>query len=172
VQRLESEMVKLKEKILGQPTQDNRDHMVNELDVGTIITRSSSQQKYKSPLHNKQEKLKKDLKHIKCFMRSDMGHYAFTCSAQIEGKTILKKANKATEDHHMLWMQERSYKIQACPNSQIELHCSEKTSQTDIHKRSNQSSSSLFSQVKMKTSSNGPITTRTRQSLQEACQRQ
>jgi hypothetical protein len=91
VQRLESEMVKLKEKILGQPTQDNCDHMVNELDVGTIITRSSSQQKYKSPLHNKQEKLKKDLKHIKCFTRSDMGHYAFTCSAQVERKTIFSK---------------------------------------------------------------------------------
>jgi hypothetical protein len=43
VQRLESEMVKLKGKTIGQPTQDNRDHMVNELEVRTIVTRSSSQ---------------------------------------------------------------------------------------------------------------------------------
>jgi hypothetical protein len=43
VQRLESEMVKLKGKTLGQSTQDNRDHMVNKLELGTTVTRSSSQ---------------------------------------------------------------------------------------------------------------------------------
>jgi hypothetical protein len=101
VQRLESEMVKLKGKTLGQPTQDNRDHMVNKLEVETTVTRSSSQQKYKSHHHKRQEKLKKDLKHIKCFKFSNMGHYAFMCSAQVERKTRLKKA---TKDHHMLWM--------------------------------------------------------------------
>jgi hypothetical protein len=53
VQRLESEMVKLKGKTLGQPTQDNRDHMVNKLELRTSITRSSSQQKYKSSHHKK-----------------------------------------------------------------------------------------------------------------------
>jgi hypothetical protein len=34
VKRLELEMVKLQEKALGQPTQDNRDHMVNKLESG------------------------------------------------------------------------------------------------------------------------------------------
>jgi hypothetical protein len=81
VQRFEHEMVKLKEKSLGQPTQDNRDNMMNKLELGTIVTRPSSQQKHKSPHHKKQEKVKKDLKHIKCFKYSDMGHYAFMCSA-------------------------------------------------------------------------------------------
>jgi hypothetical protein len=33
VQRLENEMVELKRKTLGQPTQDNRDHMVNKLEL-------------------------------------------------------------------------------------------------------------------------------------------
>jgi hypothetical protein len=65
VQRLESEVVKLKRKTLGQPTQDNYDPMVNKLELRTTITRSSSQQKYKSPHHKKQEKVKKYLKHIK-----------------------------------------------------------------------------------------------------------
>jgi hypothetical protein len=64
VQRLESEMIKLKGKTLGKPTQDNHDHMVNKLELGTTITRSYSQQKYKYPHHKKQEKVK-DLKHIK-----------------------------------------------------------------------------------------------------------
>jgi ribosomal protein S1 len=53
VQRLENEMVELKRKTLGQTTQDNRDHMVNKLELGTTVTRSSSQQKYKSPHHKK-----------------------------------------------------------------------------------------------------------------------
>jgi hypothetical protein len=65
VQRLESEVVKLKGKTLGQPTQDNCDPMVNKLELRTTVTRSSSQQKYKSPHHKKQEKVKKYLKHIK-----------------------------------------------------------------------------------------------------------
>jgi hypothetical protein len=51
-------------------------------------------------------------------------------------------------------------------------YCSGKTSQTDIHNRSDWSSSSFVSQVKMKTSSKGPIVSRTRQGLQEASQRQ
>jgi hypothetical protein len=81
VQRLEHEMVELKGKNLGQPTQDNHNHMVNKLVLGTTITRPSFQQKYKSPHHKKQEKVKKDLKNIKCFKCFDMGHYAFMCSA-------------------------------------------------------------------------------------------
>jgi hypothetical protein len=95
VKRLEREMVKLKEKTLGQPTQDNRDHMVNKLELRTTVTRPSSQQKYNSPHHKRQEKVK-DLKHIKCFKCSDMSHYAFMCSAQVE-----------KEGHHMLWVRRR-----------------------------------------------------------------
>jgi hypothetical protein len=65
-------MIKLKEKALGQPTQDNHDHMVNKLESETTITRSFSQQKYMSPHDKRQGKVKKDLKHIKCY---DIGHY-------------------------------------------------------------------------------------------------
>jgi hypothetical protein len=90
MQRLESEMVKLKGKTLGQPTQDNRDHLVNKLELETTVTRSSSQQNYKSPHHKKQE-VEKDLKRIKCFMCSDMGHYAFMCSTQVESKIRLSR---------------------------------------------------------------------------------
>jgi hypothetical protein len=74
------EMIKLQGKALGQPTQDNRNHMVNKLESGTTVSRSFSQGKYKSPHHKRQEKVN-DLKHIKCFKCSDMSHYAFMCSA-------------------------------------------------------------------------------------------
>jgi hypothetical protein len=43
VQILKNEMVELKRKTIGQPTQNNRDHMVNKLELGTTVTRSSSQ---------------------------------------------------------------------------------------------------------------------------------
>jgi hypothetical protein len=86
VKRHEREMVKLQGKGLGQPTQDNRDHMMNKLESGTTITRHSSQQKYKSPHHKRQKKVKKDLKHIKCFNCSDMGHYAFMCSTKLRAR--------------------------------------------------------------------------------------
>jgi hypothetical protein len=67
VRRLELEMIKLEGKALEQPTQHNRDHMVNKFESGTTVTRPFSQQKYKSSQHERQEKVKKDLKHIKCF---------------------------------------------------------------------------------------------------------
>jgi hypothetical protein len=87
-------MVKLQGKALGQPTQDNCDHMVKKLESGATVTRLSSQQKYKSPHHKRQEKVKKDLKHIKCFKCSDMGHYAFMCSAQVKSKIGLSRRHR------------------------------------------------------------------------------
>jgi hypothetical protein len=80
-------MIKLQGKTLGQPTQDNRDHVVNKLESRTTVTRSFSQQKYKSPHHKRQEKVKKDIKHIKCFKCSNLGHYAVMCSVEVESKT-------------------------------------------------------------------------------------
>jgi hypothetical protein len=91
VRRLELELVKLEGKALGQPTQDNRGHMLNKLESGTTVTRPFSQQKYKSSHDKRQEKVKKDLEHIKCFKCSDMGHYAFMCSAQVKSKTKLSR---------------------------------------------------------------------------------
>jgi hypothetical protein len=117
--------------------------------------------------------MKKDLNHIKCFKCSDIGHYAFMCSAQVESKTRLSRRQR----RHMRTItcfgcKKEGHKIQACPNSQAKPHCSGKTGQTGIHNRSDQSSSSFVSQVKMKTSSKRPIVSRTRQGLQEANQRQ
>jgi hypothetical protein len=102
-----------------------------------------------------------------------MGHYAFMCSAQVESKTRLSRRQR----RHMRTItcfvcKKEGHKIQACPNSQAEPHCSGKTGQTGIHIRSDPSSSSFVSQVNMKMSSKGPIVSRTRQGLQEASQRQ
>jgi hypothetical protein len=173
VKRLELKMIKFQGKSLGQPTQDNHDHMVNKLESGTTVSRSFSQGKYKSPHHKRQEKVKKDLKHIKCFKCSDMGHYAFMCSAQVESKTRLSRRQR----RHLRIItcfrcKKEGHKIQSCPNSQAEPHCSRKTYQTGIHNRSDWSSSSFVSQVKMKTSSKGLNVSRTIQGLQEASQRQ
>jgi hypothetical protein len=94
VRRLGLEMIKLEGNALGQPTQDNHDHMVNTLESGTTVIRPFSQQKYKSSHHKRQEKVKKDLKHIKCFKYFDMGYYAFMCSTQVESKTRLSRRQK------------------------------------------------------------------------------
>jgi hypothetical protein len=147
--------------------------MVNKLESGTTVSRSLSQGKYKSPHHKRQEKVKKDLKHIKCFKCSDMGHYAFMCSTQVESKTrLLRRRRRHLMTITCFGCKKEDHKIQACPNSQAEPHCSGKTGQTGIHNQSDRSSSSFVSQVKMKTSSKGPIISRTRQCLQEANQRQ
>jgi hypothetical protein len=165
-------MVKLKGKTLGQPTQNNNDHMVNKLELGTTVTRSSSQQKYKYPHHKKQEKVKKDLKHIKCFKCSDMGHYTFMCSTQVESKTRLsRRQRRQLRTTTCFGCKKEDHKIQACPNFQTEPHCSDRTGQAGIHNRSDRSSSGLALQEKIKTSFKGPIASRTRHGLQKASQR-
>jgi hypothetical protein len=172
VQRLKNEMVELKRKTLGQPTQDNRDHMVSKLEMGTTVTRSSSQQKCKSPHHKKQENVKKDLKHIKCFKCSDMGHYAFMCSAQVESKRRLsRRQRRHLRTITCFGCKKEGHKIQGCPNFQSEPHYSGITGQTGIHNWLDWSDSGLAPQEKIKTSSNGPIASRIRQGLQEASQR-
>jgi hypothetical protein len=145
--------------------------MVNKLESRTTISRSFSQGKYKSPHHKRQEKVK-DLKHIKCFKCSDMGHYTFMCSTQVESKTRLsRKKRRHLRTITCFRCKKEGHRIQACPNSQAEPHCSCKTGQTGIHNQSDRSSSSFVSQVKMKTISKGPIVSRTRQGLEEASQR-
>jgi hypothetical protein len=100
--------------------------------------------------------VKKDLKHIKCFKCSDMGHYTFMCSAQVESKTILsRRQRRHLRTITCFGYKKEGDKIQACPNSQAEPHCSSKTGQTNIHNRSDRSSSSFVSQVKMKTELQG-----------------
>jgi hypothetical protein len=170
VQRLEREMVKLKEKNLGQPTQDNCDHMVNKLELGTTITRPSSQQKYKSPYHKKQEKVKKDLKHIKCFKCSDMGHYAFMCSTQVESKATLSRRQLRTIT--CFECKKESHRILTFPNFQDEQQCRGRTGQTGMDNWSDRLISGLAPQEKMGTSFKGPIASRTRLGLLEAKQRQ
>jgi hypothetical protein len=121
VRRLELEMVKLKGKILVQPTQDNCDHMVNKLESRTTVARLSYQQKYKSPHRKRQEKVKKDLKHIKCFKCSDMGHYAFMCSAKVERKTRLsRRQRRLLRTITCFECKKEGHKIMCCPNFQKE----------------------------------------------------
>jgi hypothetical protein len=163
-------MVKLKQKTLGQLTQDNRDHMVNKLELGTTVTTPSSQQKYKSPHHKKQEKLKKDLKHIMCFKCSNMGHYAFMCSAQVESKTRLSRRQQRTIT--CFGCKKEAHTILTCPNLKVEPHCSGRTGQTGMQNYLDRSISGLAPQEKMEISFKGPIASRTRQGLLEAKQRQ
>jgi hypothetical protein len=169
VQRLESEMVKLKGKTLGQPTQDNRDHMVNKLKLETIITRPFSQQKYKSSHNKKQQKVKKDLKHIKSFKCSDMGHYAFMFSAQVESKKRLLRRQQRTIT--CFGCKKEGHRILACPNFNVEQQYTGRTGQTGLCNRSDRSNNGLAPHEKMKTSLKGPNASRTGQGLQEASHR-
>jgi hypothetical protein len=126
-------MVKLQEKALGQPTQDNCDHIVNKLESGTTVTRLSSQQKYKYPHHKRQEKVKKYLKHIKIFKCSDMGHYAFVCSTQVESKTRLSKRQRRQQSTIKCFgckKEKERHRILTCPNYQAEPPYSGRTGQT------------------------------------------
>jgi hypothetical protein len=166
-------MINLKEKTLGQPTQDNYDHMMNKLELGATVTRPFSQQKHMSLHHKRQEKVKKDLKHIKCFKCSDMGHYAFMCPAQLESKRRLSRwERRQLRTMTCFGCKKKGHRILTCPNFQTEPHCLGKTGHTGMAYRLDRSICGLPLQGNMETSSKGPIASRTRQVLLGARQRQ
>jgi hypothetical protein len=137
--------------------------MVNKLELERTVTRTFSQQKYKSPQHKKQEKVKKDLKHMKCFKCSDMGHYAFMCSAQVESnKRLSRRQRRQLRITTCFGCKREGHKILTCLNFQVEPHCTGRTSQTGMQNRSDRSISGLAPQEKMETSFKGLIASRTR----------
>jgi hypothetical protein len=132
--------------------------MVNKLELRTTVTKRFTQQKCKSPHHKKQEKVKKDLKHIKCFKCSDTGNYDFMCSAQVKSKTRLSRMQRRQLRTTTCFACEKEgHRILTCPNFQIEPHCSCRTGQTGMHNWSDRSSSGLAPQEKMEISFKGPI---------------
>jgi hypothetical protein len=153
-------MVKVEGKALVQPTQDNHDHMVNKFESETTITRPLSRQKYKSSHHKtRQEKVKKDLKYIKCFKCSDVGHYVFMCSAQVERKTRLSRSQRMVLRTITFFGCKEGHRILSYPNFQVEPHCSDKTGQTGMVDRS---ITGLALKGNMETNSKGPIASGTR----------
>jgi len=64
VKRLKEEVIKLKGKEQVRPSQDNRDLVVNKLEMGSNVTSSAYQQDQKSIKHKISRK--KSLGHIKC----------------------------------------------------------------------------------------------------------
>jgi hypothetical protein len=144
--------------------------MVNKFESGTIITRPFSQQKHMSSHHKREEKVKTDLKHIKCF---DMGHYAFMCSAQFKSKTRLsRKQRRLLRTITCFGCKKEDHRILSCPNFQAEPHCSGRTGQTGMAYWSDRSITYLALQGNMETGSKGHIASRTRQVLLGANQRQ
>jgi hypothetical protein len=167
VRRLELEMVKLKGKVLVQPTQDNRDHMVNKLESGTTVVRLPSQQKYKSPHHKRQEKAKKDLKHIKCFKCSDMGHYVFMCSAKVESKIRLsRRQRRLLRTIRCFGCKKEGHKVMCCPNFQKGQNSASLTGQTGKGDRSGRSMTGSAHKKVLDINSRRPGASRKREGLE------
>jgi hypothetical protein len=101
VKRLEA---KLRANVHVQPTLDNHSNMVNKLELGATTTRLASQCEEKPLHHKRQQKARKVLKHIQWLKCSDMGHYAFMCSSQVESKTRhSRRQRKICASAYLLW---------------------------------------------------------------------
>jgi hypothetical protein len=102
-----------------------------------------------------------------------MGHYAFMCSNQVKSKTRLsRRQRRQLMTTTCFGCKKEGHKIQGCPNFRAKPHYSGITGQTGMHNQPDRSSSGLAPQEKIKTSSKGPIASRTRQGLQETSQSQ
>jgi hypothetical protein len=63
-----------------QPSQDNRDHMVKNLEKGSIVTCTKLPQINLKTSYQKVDKLKiKKKAHVKCFECSTLGHFSSEC---------------------------------------------------------------------------------------------
>jgi hypothetical protein len=77
---LKMELSRLKGKHYVQPSQDNRDHMVKELEKGSTITSVKLSQINLKTFYQKVDKTKiKNKAHVKCFECSTLGHFSSEC---------------------------------------------------------------------------------------------
>jgi hypothetical protein len=75
---IKMELSRLKGKGHVQPSQDNRDHMVKNLEKGSTITCTKLPQINLKTSYQNVDKLKKKA-HVKCFECSTLGHFSSEC---------------------------------------------------------------------------------------------
>ncbi|KAF8657761.1 hypothetical protein HU200_059921 [Digitaria exilis] len=76
-----------------QPSQDNRDNMVNKLEERSTTPCSPPQQHLKISKNKVEENNK--LEHIKCSHCSTLGHYEFSCPTNLKGERTLSKKKRS-----------------------------------------------------------------------------
>jgi hypothetical protein len=77
---LKIELSRLKDKGHVQPSQENRDHIVNKLEKGSTVTCAKLPQTNLKTSYQKVDKTNiKKKTHVKCFEFSTLGHFSFKC---------------------------------------------------------------------------------------------
>jgi hypothetical protein len=77
---LKIELSRLKDKGHVQPSQENRDHIVNKLEKGSTVTCAKLPQTNLKTSYQKVDKTNiKKKAHVKCFECSTLGHFSFKC---------------------------------------------------------------------------------------------
>ncbi|KAF8723760.1 hypothetical protein HU200_021733 [Digitaria exilis] len=112
---LKGSLIELDGNSKVQPSQDNRDNMVNKLEERSIAPCSLPQQHIKISKKKVEENNK--LEHIKCSHCSTLGHYAFSCPTKLKGeKTLSKKKRSLFKNRVCYGCKEKGHLIAMCPN--------------------------------------------------------
>ncbi|KAF8738632.1 hypothetical protein HU200_013952 [Digitaria exilis] len=98
-----------------QPSQDNRDNMVNKLEERSTAPCSPPQQHLKISKNKVEENNK--LEHIKSSHCSTLGNYAFSCPTKLKGEKTLSKKNRSLSKKRVCYgCKEKGHLIAVCPN--------------------------------------------------------
>jgi hypothetical protein len=120
IEMLKVEFSQLISKCHVQPSQDNRDYMVNKLEKGSTITCAKFPQINLKKSYQKLDKSKiKKRARVKCYECSTMGHFSSQCPNKKEDQAKLSRRQRSLSQRRCFACKEKGHKIIACPKEEI-----------------------------------------------------
>jgi hypothetical protein len=120
----ENEMLKMKlSRLKGkgrvQPSQDNRDHMVNKLEKRSTVTCAKLPQINLKTSYQKIHKPKiKKKAHVNCFECSTLGHFSSKCSNKKSDQTKPFRRQRSLSQRRCFGCKEKSHNIAVYPKEE------------------------------------------------------
>jgi hypothetical protein len=116
---LKMELSQLKGKSHVQLSQDNRDHMVNKVEKGSIITWTKLTQINLKTSYQKVDKLKiKKEAHVKCFECSKLGHFSSECPNKKSDQAKPSRRQRSLSQTMCFACREKDHNIAICLNEE------------------------------------------------------
>jgi hypothetical protein len=113
------ELSRLKGKGHVQPSQDNCDHMVKNLQKGSTITYAKLSQINLKTSYQKVDKLKiKKKAHVKCFECSTLGHFSPECPNKKSDQAKPSRRQRSLSQRRCFGCKEKGHNITVCPKEE------------------------------------------------------
>jgi hypothetical protein len=117
-EKLKMELSRLKGKGHVQPSQDNRDHMVNKLKGSTVTCAKLPQINLKTSSQKVDKPRIKKKAQVKCFECSTLGHFSFECSNKKSDQAKPSRRQRSLSQRRCFGCKQKGHNIAVCPKEE------------------------------------------------------